>query len=1121
MHHNRFRFLVATFTLLLVAAGMSPGQSSSGSLNGTVTDPSGAIIAGAAVKLTNEDTNVTRIIETNGTGTYALNNIAVGKYTVTTEKRGFATLRRTNVVIGVNQTVTIDLEMKLGNESETVTVQASSAQLEASTAELGTVIDAHTTQDLPLNGREFTQLLMLTPGASRLNTSQNSSGRAPTGAGPVFLPAMHGQNNRNNFFMMDGINDNEDLFSTFSVSPTVDDIQEFKVQSHNDSAQFGMVLGGVINVVTKSGTNQLHGALWEFNRNQALGAVDPISQTSPDLNQNQFGGSVGGPVWIPHLYQGRNRTFFYFSYEGFRKSNSTTALRTAITQDQLNGDFSAFSTSTQQIYNPFLAGRPAFAGNKIDPARWFNPIAVKYATMLLPIAPLGAPVTNNYVDRTPASTNQNNFSVRLDETLNLHNSFWFRYSRIGQQATTSSGFPTLLNTTPITAVNWGGDYLHTFNDTTTLNLQIGHSSDTNISAVRYTNGKSADLVSQLGFSSAFACGYAAQGADTDCLVPAVSVTGYLGGGESNSYSDPATGLYQYSGDFSKLKGRHFIQAGGNLYWNSFHQQAVGATVGFTAQGTQNALSKGGNAVASFLMGVVDNSKDRATVVPIRGQKALGIYAQDQWKIRPNLTLNLGLRYDLAFWPRYGDSATMTDAIGEIDFSNGTYILQRSVGDCATLGKAPCIPGGLSGQSNVIVSSNGVLWRNNYDNWQPRVGFAYTPETNTVVRGAFGIFFDVWSGMRQTVQGIGGDWPSVTQPSAQNQDPVTAIPTVDMANPLSGTTSLPAATPFTQSTYYRDPKAQNPMSYQYNFGIQQQLNSHTILAIDYVGSKNTRLPIGGGLYNVAAYAAPGTAADVISRRPYPNITPTRYDRSIGWGNYNGLETRLQQTEFHGLQYIISYTWSKTMDTSCDGLFGVEGCSMPNPYDIRHDYSVAGYDLPNNLSVSTTYNLPIGRGRLININNSILRRVVGGWQVNGIYAMTSGQPFSITVTGDFANTGNTNQDRGDRIGDPYLANRTRQKWFNTAAYTTPTLYTYGNSGRNELRGQVYHNLDASVFKRVEIDDKRRLEFRLEAFNALNHLVLGTPGTNVSTPASFGIVSSSRSSARQVQVAVKFVY
>jgi hypothetical protein len=1046
--------------------------------------------------------------------------VPTGDYALRVAKQGFDTVSRTGITLGVNETLTFSLSMAVGGTQETVTVQASSASLEPSSSELGTVINARATEDLPLNGREFTQLLTLTPGASRLNTSQNTSGREPTAPGPVVLPAMHGQDNRSNYFMLDGINDNEDLFSSFAVSPTVDDIAEFKVQSHNDSAQFGMVLGGVINVVTKSGTNQLHGAAWEFNRNQALGALNPITQTDPDLSQNQFGGSIGGRVWIPKLYNGKDRTFFYFSYEGFRKHQNAQSLLTTITQDELNGDFSGYLTSGTQIYDPFVAGRPAYKDDKIDPST-FNSAMVAYAKLLLPIAPAGSSITKNFINSTPQNYTQNNYSGRLDETLNAHNSLWFRYSTIDQLSTASGGYPGLLNTTTIHATNYGVNYLHLFNDTTTLDLQFGRNLDTSISRVRYSEGASAKLVQQIGFNPAFACGYAQQGGDSDCLVPAVSISGFSGSGESNSYSDPATGLYQYSGDFSKLKGRHFIQAGAAFYYDSFGQQSLGATVGFASTGTANLSSKGGVALASFLLGVVDNSKDRATVVPIKGQKEVGGYVQDQWKALRNLTLNFGVRYDLAFWPHYGDPSNLTDAIGEIDFSNGTYILQRSVGDCATLGKAPCIPGGIANQPNVVVSPNGVLWDNNYDNIQPRAGFAWTPRVGTVVRGGYGIFFDEWSGIRQTVQGIGGDWPSVTQPSAQNQDPVAAIPTVDPTNPLNGTTSLPPASPFTQSTYYRDPHAQNPKSYQYNVGIQQVLNSHTTLELDYVGSKSTRLPLGGGLYNVATYAAPGTAAQVQARRPYPNITPTRYDRSIGYGNYNGLETRLTQSLSHGVQYIVSYTWSKTMDLACDGMFGVEGCSEQNPYDLRGDYSVAGFDLPNNLSISGLYDLPIGRGKLVDMHHRWLNEILGDWQVNGVYALTSGAPFSITTTGDLANTGNTNEDRANSVGNPHLANPSRNLWFNTAAYVAPPQYTFGTSDRNELRGQVFNDLDASLFKKVDTGEKTRLEFRLEAFNALNHLVLGTPAANVSTPSTFGQISSQRSTERQVQVAVKFVY
>jgi hypothetical protein len=1123
--HKRYKMAGAALYCAALSISSLSAQQSSGSFNGTVTDATGAVVANATVSITNVETSVIRTAMTNGSGIYVLSNVLPGTYAVSIQKEGFETIRKTGTTLGVNQALTVNFQMMVGNESTNITVQATAAQLEASTAELGSVIGKQVVEDLPLNGREFTQLLMLTPGASRANTAQNSGGGFSPSTGPVFFPAMHGQSNRSNYFMLDGINDNEDVFATFAVSPTVDDIQEFKVQSHNDQAEFGGVTGGIVNIVTKSGTNHLHGALWEFNRNNVFGASNPITMIKLPLNQNQFGGNVGGPLIIPHLYSGLNKTFLFFSYEGFRRTSSSGSSFSIVpTAAQLNGDFSGVSNP---LYNPATTRsgpngtyiRDAFPNNQINPAT-FNPLILAYEKLLIP-APNASNVSGNYINNLPTVESQNNFNGRVDETIDEKDTAWFRYST-GNQPQSSFTYPYLSTLTTTATTNYGLNYLHTFNSSLTLDVQFGHNFISNVTDTRYSQGTNA-LLQQLPFSTAFACGYAAYGASQDCLVPNVSINGYAGGGESSGHNNPSTDLYQYNADLSKVLGHHFIQAGGLFIRSRFAAQDFGTPdVGFTASQTadpQNASSTG-NALASALLGAVDNSNNRATIADVSGVKLGGGYVQDQWKAASALTINVGLRYDVLFWPRYGQKSLNDDAIGEIDFSNGTYILQRAVGDCATVKVAPCIPGGLTNVPNVVVSPDGHLWRNSYDNVQPRIGFSYQASSKDVIRGAFGVFFDEWSSVKQTVQGIGGDWPSVAQPSAQNQTPLTAVPTVDPANPLGGVASLPAATPFTQSQYYRDPHAKNPESEQFNFGFQHLINANTTLEVDYVGSHTYRLITGGGLYNVARTPGPGDATVVASRQPYPNITPTHYDRSNGNGNYNGLETKLSQTTSHGLQYILSYTYSKTMNTACDGLFGAEGCSEPDPYNLRNDYSVAGYDLKHNLSASVTYDLPVGRGKLLNINNRALNAAVGGWQVNAIYAFTSGLPYNLGVSADIANTGNPGTARLDRIGNPRLSHPTRAEWFNKAAFASPAPYTFGTEGRNDLRGDPFQDADLSLFKNLQIQKLGNLQFRAEAFNALNHLTYATPDGNISDT-TFGVVGGERSTERQLQLAVKFLF
>ena len=633
------RQLIRSCTVALLGLLISPmvhAQQSTGSVNGSVHDATGAVIPQAAITLTNTATSAVRTITSNQSGIYVFSNVQPGIYSLTASKEGFQKIDETGIIVQVNQTLTLDFSLAVGAQSQTVTVEATTAQLEASTAELGTVISHQAVADLPLNGRQFTQLLTLTPGASRANTSQNASGGQATALGAVYFPAMHGQSNRSNYFMLDGINDNEDVFSSFAVSPTVDDIQEFKVQSHNDQAQYGGVTGGIINVVTKSGSNDLHGAIWEFNRNSVFGASNPITFTKLPLSQNQYGGNLGGPVIIPHLYHGRDKTFFFGSYEAFRRTtNAASQLLLTATPAELKGDFSAVSA---QLYDPFTTRpdpvhpgnyiRTPFPGNQIPVSR-FDPVMLKYANLLLPAPTPGLnSAQGNLLVSTPVDQHQNQYSARLDEVLNRTNSMSFRYTAMSQPSTSSS-IPGLLSQRLVTANNYAFNYLHTFNATTTLDLQFGHNFLGNNVFRHYTEGTSTSLLGQLAFDHNFACGYASYGASLDCLVPAVSITGYASGGEGLSNNTPLTSDYQWNADFSKVLGKHLIQVGGILQRDAFSLVSLGASVAFTSSQTAypspanlpNPNAATGNAYASFLLGVPDSSSKRATVASIYGHES--------------------------------------------------------------------------------------------------------------------------------------------------------------------------------------------------------------------------------------------------------------------------------------------------------------------------------------------------------------------------------------------------------------------------------------------------------------------------------------------------------------------
>ena len=924
------------------------------------------MVPGATVILTNVDTSVSRTETTNGVGVYIINDIQPGSYALKVDHAGFESIVRTGINVEVNQTVRFDFALRVGSQTQTVNVQSSVVQLEASTAELGTVIATKAVNDLPLNGRNFTALLTLTPGASPANTTQTSFGGEASPLGVYSFPAMNGQGNRSNYFMLDGIDDNEFEFSTFALAPTLDDIEEFKVQSHNDEAEYGDVLGGVVNVVTKSGTNQLHGTLWEFLRTSGFDADDPLTFTKTPLHQNQYGLNLGGPVILPHLYDGRSKTFFYGSYEAFRVNTAAATYIFTPTAAERTGDFSALTT---QLYNPFtIRPDPAHPGNETatrfpgnNISSELDPAIVTYANLLWPLPNISSPL-GNLIDRTPATLHQNEWTARFDETLNNSNSMWFRYSSMNQPSSSSGGFPGYPAALQVKATNYGFNYLHVFNPTTTLDAQFGRDLIANLSSARFLAASASSINSQVGFAANFGCGFVAEGLTTDCLTPSVDPSGYINGGSTISYHNPLTDMYQWNADFAKVLGHHLFQIGFLFQRNTFFLESGNNSVGFDAPQTSNPEIPGtGNALASAFIGVPESSLKTSGLEPIHGLKSTAVYAQDQWKALPNLTFNVGVRYALTAWPIYGLNANLSDVVGTIDFNNGTYILQTSVGSCAQLGVPPCIPGGLASQTNVVISPNGHLWQNADDNVQPRLGFALQTSHSGRHPWRRGIVLRPM-GRRFTAQS--GDGGSVAcgrvHSAIRIRIRLRPSPTVTATNPLAGVTTFPAATPFTQQKNYREPNGRDPAALQWNLGIQHLVTSKTNFEIDYVGSYSKRLVVGGE-YNVALTPGPGNP---VLRQPFPKITYSHYDRYVGLGNYNALQAKLTRSPAHGLGYILSYTWSKAMDTGCDGIQNVEGCSVENPYDLQQDHSVAGYDLPNIISVAVSYELPIGKGKYVN-------------------------------------------------------------------------------------------------------------------------------------------------------------
>ena len=1131
----RSKFSATRLLLVAIAAWCSSNsgfaQISTASITGIIRDASTAVVPQAKVVLRNVGTAVERTTTSNSSGNYLFLNLNPGRYTLETVAKGFKSSRLSEFPLAVNQTATLDLTLEVGTLDQSVNVEASANQIESATAELGSVVSEKQVVDLPLNGRNFTQLLSLSAGVAPVSVSQNAGGGfgvAKTEGSQFVFPAINGQTNRSNFFMLDGI-DNQGMVSTYVVPPIIDAIQEFKVNSHNDQAEFGSSTGGIINVVTKSGTNAVHGTVWEYLRNDAFDARNTFQPNVTPFKQNQFGFSLGGPVYIPKVYNGKNKTFFYGAFQQFLFRKPANSFFRVPTEANYNGDLSDIPTP---IYNPFstrpgtLADtfvRDAFPGNRI-PASLIDPNMVKFARATLPAAGPRLNGLQNALDPTPFHQNQQEYTFRVDQTIGNNDFLWFRFSDVGNDTTSSGGRPALVSTKSNPARNWGVSYVHTFSPSLVLQGQYGHVTSSEFNPTVFTNPAGASW----GFSPAFGGNFI--GGLT--VIPAINVDGFFGGGESQGSNPIVANTHQFNANVTKIVGTHTFKWGGK--YSSMGQEAFNrsANVSFAAQQTGNPANSAepGSALASFLLNVPDQAGRRNVHETVRPGGVMSFFFQDSWKATSKLTVNIGLRYDRTFQPPYGRPETVGQnggiETGAIDFSTGTYLVQKLPPSCNERKAAPCIPGDGKLPEHVAVDPRGKIYHDTTTNWGPRIGLAYRLGSKTAVRTSFGIVYDNWAAVTQTAQNYEGAWPDIGQQLANNLNiPRTGqpLPNVRGQDPFStGGSLLPEATPFNQVQWFMDPHAKNPYSMQWNFGIEHQLNTATTVSINYVGSGSRRMDV-GGYYNVAQTPGPG---DPQKRALYPYISPTFYDRTIGKANYNGFQFQLNKRFTKGLAYQVAYTWSKSIDYGASGWYGVEGQSVTDPYHLNRDRGPSGFDLTQVFSFNGVYEIPVGKGKMLELKNKAANYVLGNWQLNSIVSARSGLPYQVYVSGDVANTGNVgwNQyERANLVGgvSPYVSNPTRDVGLNLAAFRIPERYTFGNLGRDRLRSLPNWNLDVSIFRQFPIKERAKFEFRAETFNLPNHPILGQPANDMADTANFGRITNTSNSSRTLQLGAKIIF
>ncbi len=1145
-------FVLLVCLFILAATAHLSAQLSTAAVNGTVRDQSGAVIPGATVTLTAVETSVKRVTTSNSAGAYVFTSITPGRYTVDATATGFQPEKIAEFLLAVGQTGTYDFKLPVGSATSVVTVEAENQQLDVTSSNLGTELATEAINNLPTNGRNFTSLLSLTPGVVPVSTGQNAMGgrnggfAAPVAIGADFsFPAINGQTNRSNFFLTDGLDNFGSFLSTYAVPPIIDAIQEVKVVSHTDSAEYGSVLGGVVDVVSKTGTNSFHGTAWEYDRNTVFDASPfLIGVPEPAFHQNQFGGSIGGPVWLPKVYNGHDKTFFFTAYQGFRYSTPNNTPLLVPTAAQLAGDESTLPSGlpANQIYDPASTvatctsgvctyTRTPFQNNQI-PSNRINPAQVAWVKFLFPTAGTYNPATNaNAIDPTPLTQDQNEFNVRIDQNFGLKNLVWFRYSMINSTTNSTGGLPGLPDVHVIPARNWGGSYVRTFSPSLVMQVQYARTTVQDNSSTRFTKPIS-DVFSAVGFSSNFAGGFAAAGGAN--LLPSPGISGYANGGEIIENTPKATDSHQVSGVVTKILGNHELRMGGGFISNVFASPISYAQLGFGADSTDNPAnpSTTGDALSSFLLSVPDSANRRNVDETTRPGGVMSFYGQDSWKATDRLTVNLGLRYDYTFIPPYGTNATIGKQggieTGDMNFSNGTYVLQKLPPACTVRGYAPCIPGDGTLPAHVVLDPRGKIAHNVPTNWGPRIGLSYRLGTSNVIHVGFGIVYDNWASVSQMAQNIEGSWPDIGQLIANNLNvpsSASATPVASEQDPFaaSGTGLFPAPTPFNQVQWFYDPNIKNAYAEQYNFGVQRQITPSTAVTINYVGSESHRVNVGGN-YNTALTPGPG---DPQSRALYTYIGPTFYDRSVGNASYNALQVQVDKRYSSGLSYQFAYSFSKFINEGGDGWFGAEGGVPVDPYHpaAYGSRSVAGTDLPQVFTENTIFQVPVGKGQRWTTGSKIADYLIGNWQLNNFFTMRSGLPFTPQYSdGDLANTGNVGwagYEHADLVGDPHK-NVPSGYGFNPSAYAVPQIYTYGSAGRNSLRSSRLINMDASIFRQFPLwGEGRRFEFRAEAFNLFNHRVPGQPNNDVGSPTTFGTITSAYNQARQMQLGAKFIF
>ena len=1079
------RTLAIVAMLLALHATLAYSQINTATLSGTVKDTSGATIAEASVTVVQSATGTARAAQTNAAGFFNVPFLQPGDYTVRISKNGFEGVSE-QVTLQVNQIASLNFSMKVGQTSESITVSSEELQLQTETSSLGTVIGTQDISNLPLNGRQFIQLLQLAPGTAPVSVSQTAVPDLGS-SGSNITPAINGGTGRSNLFYVDGLYATDPFFSSLSVSPSVDAIQEFQEQTHTDQAQFGGATGGTVNLVTKGGTNQFHGSAYEYFRNDAIAARPAFySGKIATYRQNQFGGSASGPIV-------HNKVFFFGYYDGYRQLDQSASYAQVPTSAQLTGDFSA---SPHTIYDPATYdaatnSAQAFPGNKIPG----NRIDPNMRTVLKAFIP--APNTDcsaiwtgcNAFNGASAPTNQDQWSIRGDYNAGAKDLLYGRYTHSKNTYTGPSAIVKNPWVTGMEGTNAGATWVHTFSPSLVSQITAGYNGVTH--PQDQPQPDAAQVFQNAGFEAGFTD---TPGAIKVPKIPGQHVNGYF---DLNGGWGPIgpQHLYQISGSVNKQSGAHALNLGAAYYHTWMYTNWAENDESYSQTATWNpATQDGGDALASMLLSL-PNSANRQlgnSGVNLK-MTVMSAYAQDTWKVRPRLTVNYGVR-----WDNTVPTGEADNMFSGFDSHTGTWYVAKN----NKFNPSPM-------PSDVVVLDRNTLTKPDYANFSPRLGFTWMATPNTVVSAGAGVNFDNWSGAEQAAQNARGAWPDGASQgvSNQNQAGLTAGSTAE--NPFVGTTTAFPTDPLGGNTggTFLDTRWKDAYSWQWNLAVQRQFGSIGTVKGSYVGSATSRSPV----------RVPSNVSRVLGPtwdKPFSGMGWFAEIQSIGHMSYNAFQAQYQKSA-KALTINSAFTWSKNINLGCADFW--EGCNIQDPYHMRSNRAVDSVDLPIVLTASAVYELPFGKGKTL-AGSGAAAQILGGWKVNGLFSHRSGTPFTPGVNNDLSNA-HTMSIRPNASGST-KGPKTRAEWFNVDAFSQPAQYTYGNAGRNSLRGPGYTNMDFSVFREFRFAERYSVDLRTEIFNIFNHVNLGNPDSTFGdSNGNFGKISSASGAQRRFQFAGTF--